>query len=53
MPSIAPQLKGRQEIITLVIFAGFSIWYLGEQIKWNHFAGFVLIVAVAILIFWE
>lgn len=49
----APQLKGMQEIITLVVFAGFSIWYLGEQIKWNHIAGFVLIVAATILIFWE
>ena len=49
----APQLKGMQEIITLVVFAGFSTWYLGEQIKWNHVAGFVLIVAAAVLIFWE
>jgi len=49
----APQLKGMQEIITLLVFAGFSIWYLGEQIKWNHIAGFVLIIAAAMLIFWE
>lgn len=49
----APQLKGLQEIITLVFFAGFSIWYLGEQIKWNHVAGFVLVIAAAVLIFWE
>ncbi len=49
----APQLKGMQEIITLVVFAGFSIWYLGDEIKWNHVAGFVLIVAAAVLIFWE
>ena len=49
----APQLKGIQEIITLLVFAGFSIWYLGEQIKWNHVAGFVLIVVAAVLIFWE
>ena len=49
----APQLKGMQDIITLVVFAGFSIWYLGDEIKWNHVAGFVLIVAAAVLIFWE
>jgi len=49
----APQLKGMQEIITLLIFAGFSIWYLGEQIKWNHIAGFAVIVAAAILFFWQ
>ncbi len=49
----APQLKGIQEILTLLVFAGFSIWYLEEAIKWNHIAGFVLIVAAAFLIFLE
>ena len=27
----APQLKGMQEVITLVVFAGFSAWYLGSR----------------------
>ena len=49
----AAQLKGMQEIITLVVFAFFSIWYLGEPIRWNHVAGFVLIVGAAFLIFAE
>lgn len=49
----AAQLKGMQEIITLIVFAGFSIWYLGEPLRWNHIAGFVLIVAAAFLIFME
>jgi len=49
----APQLKGMQEVITLVVFAGFSIAYLGESLKWNHYAGFALIVAAAFLIFLE
>jgi uncharacterized protein len=49
----APQLKGMQEVITLVVFAGFSVWYLGEPLKWNHVAGFVLIVIAAFLIFLE
>jgi uncharacterized protein (DUF486 family) len=47
----APQLKGIQEILTLAVFAGFSIWYLGEQIKWNHIAAFTLIIAAAFLLF--
>ena len=47
----AAELKGLQEIITLVVFAGFSVWYLGEPIKWNHAAGFILLVAAAFLIF--
>ena len=49
----AAQLKGMQEIITLVVFAFFSIGYLGEPIRWNHIAGFVLIVGAAFLIFAE
>jgi uncharacterized protein (DUF486 family) len=49
----APQLKGMQEVITLLVFAGFSAAYLGEPLKWNHWAGFALIVVAAVLIFWE
>lgn len=49
----APQLKGMQEVITLVVFAVFSIAYLGEPLKWNHVAGFGLIVVAAFLIFLE
>ena len=49
----APQLKGMQEVITLLVFAGFSVWYLHEPLKWNHIAGFVLIVVAAWLLFLE
>jgi len=49
----APQLKGMQEVITLLVFAGFSTWYLGQPLKWNHWAGFTLIVVAALLIFKE
>jgi len=49
----APQLKGMQEVITLIVFAGFSTAYLGEPLKWNHWAGFALIIAAAWLIFLE
>ena len=47
----APQLMGLQEILTLLVFAGFSTWYLGEAVKWNHVAAFVLIVVAAFLLF--
>lgn len=47
----AAQLKTIQEIITLVVFAGFSVWYLGEPLRWNHVVGFCLIVAAAWFIF--
>ena len=49
----APQLKGLQEVITLLVFAGFSSAYLGEPLKWNHWAGFALIAVAAWLIFLE
>ncbi|WP_297834970.1 DMT family protein [Thermomonas sp.] len=49
----APQLKGMQEVITLLVFAGFSAWYLGQPLKWNHWAGFALIAVAAWLIFRE
>jgi uncharacterized protein (DUF486 family) len=49
----APQLKGMQEVITLLVFAAFSASYLGEPLKWNHWAGFALIVVAAVLISWK
>ena len=47
----AAQLKGMQEIITLIVFAVFSITYLKEDLRWNHYAGFFLIICAALLIF--
>lgn len=40
----APQLKVIQEVITLVVFAVFSVWYLGDAIRWNHLAAFGCLV---------
>jgi hypothetical protein len=36
-----------QEVITLVVFAIFSVTYLGEPLKWNHAVSFLLIVLAA------
>jgi uncharacterized protein (DUF486 family) len=47
----AAQLKGMQEVITLTIFAGFSVLYLGQRITTNHLIGFVLIAAGAFFLF--
>ena len=49
----AVQLKTLQEVITLLVFIGFSTWYLGEPIRWNHLAGFGLMVAAVSLIFMD
>jgi uncharacterized protein (DUF486 family) len=47
----AAELKTMQEIITLVVFAVFSVTYLGEALRWNHAVGFGLLVAAAFFIF--
>jgi len=47
----AAQLKTMQEVITLIVFAVFSILYLGEPLKWNNCVAFVLIVAAAFFSF--
>ncbi len=45
------QLKVMQEAITLLIFAGFSIVYFKESLKWNHLAGFLCLVAAVFFVF--
>ena len=47
----AAQLKTMQEVITLIVFAIFSVTYLGEPLKWNHGVSFGLIVAAAYFAF--
>jgi len=47
----AAELKVIQEVITLVVFAIFSIFYLDEQITWNHAIGFTFIVIGTFFIF--
>jgi uncharacterized protein (DUF486 family) len=45
------QLKTMQEVITLVVFAAFSVLYLKEPLGWNHALGFALIAAGAFSVF--
>lgn len=47
----AAQLKIIQEVITLVIFAFFSVFYLKEQFRWNYAVAFVFIVLAAFFMF--
>lgn len=49
----APQLKGMQEVITLLILACFSKFYLGQPLRWNHWAAFGLILIAVLLMFRE
>ena len=47
----AAQLKTLQEVITLAVFSGFSILWLGETPSGRQFAGFALIALGAGLVF--
>ncbi len=47
----AAELKTLQEVITLVVFAAFSVFVLKEAITLNHLVGFTLIVAGAYFVF--
>jgi uncharacterized protein (DUF486 family) len=47
----AAELKTMQEVITLVVFAVFSVTYLGENFTINQGIGFGLIAAGAFFIF--
>jgi uncharacterized protein (DUF486 family) len=45
------QLKVMQEVITLGVFAVFSVTFLGEQLRWTYFAAMACLVGAVIFIF--
>ena len=47
----AIELKIIQEVVTLAVFSGFVLTYLGERIRWNHLAAFVCIIAAVAFTF--
>ena len=47
----AAQLKTMQEVITLAVFAVFSMTFLGEKFTLNHAVGFGLIALGAAFVF--
>ena len=47
----AAQLKTIQEVITLIVFSFFSVFYLKEQFKWNYLVGFFFIILAVFFIF--
>ena len=46
----AAELKTMQEVITLVVFAGFSVWVLGEPLTWRTGLGAALIAGGAVVL---
>ena len=47
----AAQLKTIQEVITLTVFAIFSVLYLKEEFRWNYLIGFLFIILAVFFIF--
>jgi hypothetical protein len=47
----AAQLKTMQEVITLVVFSAFSVFYLRESLKWNYIVGFSLMAVAVFFVF--
>ena len=47
----AAQLKTLQEVITLIVFSIFSIFYLKEDFQWNYLVGFAFIILAVFFIF--
>ena len=47
----ATQLKIIQEVITLAVFCAVATFYLGERLRWNHFAAFACILAAVAFTF--
>jgi len=47
----AAQLKTIQEVITLVVFAAFSVLYLKEDFKWNYLVAFLMIIGAVFFMF--
>ena len=45
------ELKAMQEVITLGVFAVFSVTWLGERLTANHVVGFALIALGACVVF--
>src|SRR3546814_16652458 len=45
------ELKTMQEVITLIVFAGFATFWLGARMTVNHLIGFALISGGAFFIF--
>ncbi|HEY3379503.1 MAG TPA: DMT family protein [Armatimonadota bacterium] len=47
----AAQLKVMAEVISLGVFAVFSVLYLKESFKWNYLVGFGLLIGAVFFVF--
>ncbi len=47
----AGQLKIVQEVVTLIVFAGFAAVWLGEALTWRHAGAFACMVGAVLFMF--
>lgn len=47
------QLKTIQEVISLVVFCIFAVYFLNEPFRWNYAVAFVLILAAVYFMFYQ
>ncbi len=46
------QLKVIQEVITLIVFSGFTlIFFKNQELKWNHFVAFIFLILAVYFMF--
>lgn len=45
------QLKITQEVITLIVFTGFAVWYLKEPFHWKYLLAFAFLLAAVYIVF--
>jgi uncharacterized protein (DUF486 family) len=38
-------------VITLLVFCGFAVFYLHEELRWNYIVGFLCILAAVFFVF--
>ncbi len=46
-----PQLKVMQEVITLSVFVPFALFYMGEELHWNHLAAAICLILAVLFVF--
>jgi uncharacterized protein (DUF486 family) len=46
-----PQLKIIQEVITMIVFAGFSYWYMKTTLTWDYFYASLCLIGAVYFIF--
>lgn len=47
----AAQLKIMQEVITLLVFGVFSVWYLKQHFTWNYVLAFTCMIGAVFFVF--